>query len=186
MTSAIAASSAEVGARSARPARVRARRRATPGAVAEIGRQAVGAQAGRQRGVAGRAVGIAPRDLGRVGEGGQEAVSVARLIEPHAVEQELDPDVGGGPARTTPDRPRGQAATGVAEQRQHHRRAVEDRVGGVVERHPSGHPRIALLVEPGPTHRREVGQHRAQGDPGVGWAVPARDRRVTEEVHAAW
>jgi hypothetical protein len=166
---------------------------------AQVSGHAVAAQA-RQQGIDARggagvrllavrasgAVLVAPADARRiVCEAGGVGVAVRGLVDQHAIEQQLDANVGDGAARAAGTAEGGEALVELAHQAEHRGQAVECAVSRVVVRDAGGDVGVGRVGEACADHRREVGEHRAEHEAGRR-RLPARDRGVPEEVHASW
>ena len=151
--------------------------------LAQIVGHAVRAQASDERGEPRGMVGLAPRDLRRGdGERTRVGIAVCGLVDEDAVEQELDTDMRDRAARPPCARAIRELRVELAHQRRDRGQAVERGIGRVVQRDAARDVRIVRVGEACARHRREVRQHRAEHDRGR-VCRPARDRRVTEEVH---
>ncbi len=152
--------------------------------IAEVIGDAVGAEAREQDVVTRWIVGLAPDHDGVVGERARVGVAVARLVDEHAVEEQLDADVRDGAARTAGAASLVEQRVELAHQAGDDGQLVERRVGGVVQRDAGrdvGAVR-AVLRDPRARHRGEVRQHRAEEDART-LRRPAGDRGMAEEVH---
>lgn len=129
--------------------------------------------------------GLGPVELGVVRDRGEIGRAIARGVDEHAIEQQLDADVGDRAARTTCTAAAIEALVELAHQRGDRCQTVKHAISLVVERDSARDVGLAGSGEPDPGHRREIGQHRAEADRRRRRS-PTRDRRVPEEVHASY
>lgn len=117
-------------------------------------------------------------------DGAEVGVAGRRVVEEQAIEQELGPHVGDGARRAAAD-PSGLEGRGAAlVERDEGRRAVEDLVGAVMERDARADARVVGPDQASAAHGREVGEHGAEDEAGVGRG-PGRHARVADEVHGS-
>ncbi len=152
---------------------------------AQVVGKAVGAEAVEQGGEPLVVALLAPRDLGVVADAAQIRLAIAGLVDQHAIEQELDPDVSDRAARTAGARPARQLGIELSHQAGDRGQRVKHGVGRVVQVDAGGDIGIVGRRHPRTRHRGEVGDHRAQREAG-GARSPARHGCVTEEVHASY